>query len=50
MCGAVKLTKNANPDKYKYCGYGIGFDTRGMFRLQMIVGLVEMLLTFGAES
>ena len=26
MLGAVKLTKNADPDKYKYSGYGIGFD------------------------
>ena len=25
--GSVKLTKNANPDKYKYSGYGIGFDS-----------------------
>ena len=24
--GAVKLTKNADPDKYKYSGYGIVFD------------------------
>ena len=23
---AVKLTKNADPDKYWYNGYGIGFD------------------------
>ena len=26
--GAVKLTKNADPDKYKYRGYGIGIDSR----------------------
>ena len=24
--GAVKLTKNADPDKYKYSGYGTEFD------------------------
>ena len=29
--GAVKLTKNADFDKYKYSGYGIGFDRRGTF-------------------
>ena len=23
--GSVKLTKNTDPDKYKYSGYGIGF-------------------------
>ena len=26
---AARLTKNANIDKYKYLGYGIGFDARG---------------------
>ena len=28
MFGGVKLTKNANPDKYLYNDYGAGFDTR----------------------
>ena len=27
LFGAVKLAKNANPDKYEYSGYGIGFDS-----------------------
>ena len=27
----MKLTKNANPDKYGYIGYGIGFDARLQF-------------------
>ena len=27
MFGAVKLTKNADPDKYSYSGHGIGFDS-----------------------
>ena len=27
--GAVKLTKNADVDKYKYSGYGIKFDEEG---------------------
>ena len=31
LFGAVKLTKNADIDKYKYSGYGIGFDRRGAF-------------------
>ena len=30
---AVKLTKNADPDKYGYNGYGIGFDTCSRFLL-----------------
>ena len=31
LFGSVKLTKNADPDKYKYTGYGIGFDSRSEF-------------------
>ena len=33
MFGAVKLTKNANPNKYSYSGYGIGFDSRSLFSI-----------------
>ena len=29
--GSVKLTKNANSDKYRYSGYSIGFDSRSEF-------------------
>ena len=31
LFGAVKLTKNADIDKYKYFGYGIGFDGHDYF-------------------
>ena len=31
LFGAVKLTKNADIDKYKYSRYGIGFDRKGNF-------------------
>ena len=31
MFGAIKSTKNIDIDKYKYSGYGIGFDSRGTF-------------------
>ena len=31
LFGSVKLTKNAEIDKYKYSGYGIGFDSRETF-------------------
>ena len=31
MFGALKSTKNIDIDKYKYSGYGIGFDSRGTF-------------------
>ena len=28
LFGSVELIKNADLDKYKYSGYGIGFDSR----------------------
>ena len=31
LFGAVTLTKNDDIDKYRYSGYGIGFDRRGSF-------------------
>ena len=31
LFGFVKLTKNADLDKYKYSGYGIGFDSHSEF-------------------
>ena len=31
LFGAEKLIKNADPDKYKYCSYSIGFDSRSQF-------------------
>ena len=31
LFGSAKLTKNADIDKYRYSGYGIGFDRKGFF-------------------
>ena len=31
LFGAVKLTKNADIDKYIYSGYGTGFDGHGFY-------------------
>ena len=31
LFGAITLTKNADIDKNKYCGYGTGFDRRSGF-------------------
>ena len=31
LFGAVDLGKNADPDKYKYNGYNIGFNSRSQF-------------------
>ena len=33
LFGAVKLTKNANPNKYSYSGYGIVFDSHSSFSI-----------------
>ena len=33
LFGGVKLAKNADPDKYVYSGYIIGFDSRSEFSL-----------------
>ena len=33
LFGAVTLTKNADIEKYKYSGYGIGFDRRSSFSI-----------------
>ena len=35
LFGFVKLTKEADLDNYKYSGYGIRFDARSKFHLQM---------------
>ena len=39
LFGAVSLTKNADIDKYKYSGYGIGFDSYG--NLVLVMDLVK---------
>ena len=33
LFGALKLTKNTEPDKYKHSGYGSVFNSRGSFLL-----------------
>ena len=41
LFGGATLTKNTDIDKYKYSGYGIGFDRRSSFHFQ-VVDLVKM--------
>ena len=41
LFGAVSLTKNTDIDKYKYFGYGIGFDRHRVFHI-LVVELVGM--------
>ena len=46
LFGAVSLTKKADIDKYKYSGYGIGFDRHGSFSAPGI-RLGRNLIVFG---
>ena len=48
LFGSVKLTKNADPDKYKYTGYDIGFDSRSEF-LFTDGSIGEDAILFGAD-
>ena len=45
---AVELTKNADIGKYKYSGYGIGFDSKGSF-LHQSGGYGRNAIIFGAD-
>ena len=48
LFGAVKLTKNADRDKYGYSGYGIGFDRHGSF-ISPGIGLGRNVIIFGVD-
>ena len=48
LFGPVKLTKNADLDKYKYSGYGIGFDSRSEFSLPDCA-MGKNVIIFGAD-
>ena len=47
LFGTASLAKNANIDKYKYFGYGIGFDRRGSFSFGNGVG--RNVIIFGVD-
>ena len=47
LFGAVSLTKNTDIDKYKYSGYGIGFDRHGEFSFGKRFG--KNCIIFGAD-
>ena len=46
--GAITLTRNADIEKYKYSGYGIGFDRRSSFSFTG-GGFGQNVLIFGAD-
>ena len=48
LFGAVTLTKNADIEKYKYSGYGIGFDRISSFSF-IGYGFGQNVLIFGAD-
>ena len=48
LFGAVSFTKNTDIDKYKYCGYGIGFNRRGSFSI-LGIGLGRNVRIFGVD-
>ena len=48
LFGAVTLTKNADIEKYKYSGYGIGLDRRSSFSF-LRGGFGQNVLFFGAD-
>ena len=50
LFGAVKLTKNPDIDKYKYSGYGIGFDRKGMFSIGNGFGKNVIIFCAGMSS
>ena len=48
LTGAVSLTKNADINKYKYSGYGIGFNRRSSFSFPGGV-FGQNVITFGVD-
>ena len=48
LFGAVTLTTNADIERYKYSGYGIGFDRRSSFSFPS-GGFGQNVLIFGAD-
>ena len=48
LFGTVTLTENADIDRYKYSGYGIGFDRHGRFSFPG-TELGRNLIIFGVD-
>ena len=47
LCGSVKLTKSADIDKYRYFGYGIGFNRQTSFSIGNETG--KNVIVFGVD-
>ena len=50
LFGAVKLTKNADIDKYKHSGYGIGFDGKGFYLIGNEIGRNVIIFEVNMDS
>ena len=50
LFGSVKLTKNADIDKYEYFGYGIGFDRQSSFSIGNETGKNVIIFGFDMNS
>ena len=48
LFGAVKITKNGDPDKYSYSGYGFGFYFRSVFAIPNFVWAKNAII-FGVD-
>lgn len=46
----IKLPKNADPDKYSYSGYAVGFDVRSTFSLTDDSGFGKNVAIFGVRK
>ena len=49
LFGAVKLTRNLDPNKYKYSDYGAGFGACGSFSLSNCSGSGRNVVMFGVD-
>ena len=47
LFGSIKLTKNADINKYEYSGYGIGFDRKASFSISNEIG--KNVIIFGVD-
>ena len=50
LFNAAKLTKNADPNKYSYSGFGVRFDVLGFFSLTNGSGLCKTIIIFGVDN
>ena len=48
LFGTIKLVKNADIDKYKYSGYGTGFDMKETFGF-LAIGFARNVIIFGVD-